>query len=397
MQESKKTVIFILTLLAVLLCIVAAYSIVDRIHAPTEESEPEIWYVSDSALWRGFRSAVEEFNISVGEKYGIRLTTKSFPDEAALCEAVTEAADSGDAPDMVVCDSDLAAVMNGLGMLSDMDLLPRRIGSRNFSARLISEAQLGEKLLLIPVASSVDVFIVNTAKLPQLDSELTFEQLCIESGKYYATNSEPLFTISDYAWFFKNASHQLGESFDGVSPHDTDSKTSKYIYRQLAEAAYNRGYGSVGEDAAKLVFEGELPCAFVSSDEIMQYAHLAEPLKLDIRACPCMYGGDPVCVENVYGISILASDENSVRASAKFVEWFCSEKVNREYVNGSGCMCATGDMPDGTDSEIYSKLSALISGLLADGRIASIRPNAVYCIKSHSFNKTLTTIMDSLS
>ena len=397
MPRSKKLSVYILLLLAVLLCAVSVYSIIDRVHAPREDTEPEIWYVSGS-LWRGFPAAVSEFNASVGEEYGITLRTKSFADDASLYEAVAAAAETGETPDMVLCDTDLAAVMNELGMLSDMDKLPRRIGSRYFSQRLLSEAMLEEKLLLIPIASSVDVFIVNTKLMPSFSGELTFEQLCTESGKYYVNHSSPLFTISDYARFFKNASYQLGESFDGVSPHDTDSKTSKYIYRQLAEAAYNRGYSSFTEEPALLVAGGKLPCAIVSSEEVMQYADRMDPDTIGLLDCPRMVGSEPVNTERVYGISILGSDENSMRASAVFAGWFCSPGQNTDFVKSCGCMSAAGVMPEAAEDErIYRELSALIGGFLADGTLCSAEPSAAYCEKSDSFNKMLTTIMDSLS
>ena len=396
MPRSKKITVCILLLLAVLLCAVSVYSIIDRVHAPREDTEPEIWYVSGS-LWRGFPVAVSEFNASLGEKYGIALKAKSFPDEAALCEAVTHAAETGETPEMVLCDTDLAAVMNELGMLSDMDMLPRRIGSRFFSPRLLAEAKLEEKLLLIPIASSVDVFIVNTKLMPSFSGELTFEQLCTESGENYVNHSSPLFSISDYARFFKNASYQLGESFDGVSPHDTDSKTSKYIYRQLAEAAYNRGYSSASDDPARLVAEGKLPCAIVSSDEVTRYADRMDPDTIEILACPRMVGSEPVNTERVYGLGILASDEDLQKASAVFAGWFCSEAINSAFIKDRGFLSAVGVMPAETENAVYAKLCDLVSGMIADGTVSSPAPNAVFCIKSQSFNKMLTTIMDSLS
>ena len=54
-------------------------------------------------------------------------------------------------------------------------------------------------------------------------------------------------------------------------------------------------------------------------------------------------------------------------------------------------------MPDCDGGEIYSKLCDEITAMKQEGKLISCKPDAEYCVRSYSFNKTLNTIMSSLN
>ena len=190
---------------------------------------------------------------------------------------------------------------------------------------------------------------------------------------------------------------QLGDNFDAVSPHDTGNDNCKYIYKLLAETAYDRGFVTSDNAAAYKVAEGNLPCAIVSSANIMKYADKLDGDNISFAKFPCMKDGKPVYIEKVTGVSILASDSTRERSSAMFVKWFSSDSVNSRFVGDSGYIAAVGTAASGSDSEVYGKLNEAIKELKDSGDRINYEASSEYSENSRNFDNVLRTIMSSLN
>ena len=365
---------------------------------PDEATEVTVWYVNNDKMWQNFAGLADNYSSGEGKKYGITVKVKAFDSRTELYKDLNKAIEEkGALPDMVVCDTDYAAYMADKGVLADLSSYFGNWEASSFSEEIAEASSKDGTLVAVPIAAETQVFMVNTKIFPDISALSSFEKLCSVTDEYYLRNGSSFFTVSDYSFFFRTAAAQLNDDFDAVSPYDTNNKNCKYIYKLLAEAAYNRGFEASGEDAAKMVGEGKYACAIVSSPEVMRYAYAINADDIEFATYPCMKDGEPAYVEKVTGITMTASDSDSERASAMFIRWFTSAEVESAFVGDSGYILPTGAAVSVSDFDIYSELQTAMAERRNKSEHYTYEASAEYSVNSRNFDDILNTIMDSLN
>ena len=365
---------------------------------PDEATEVTVWYVNNDKMWQNFAGLADNYSSGEGKKYGITVKVKAFDSRTELYKDLNKAIEEkGTLPDMVVCDTDYAAYMADKGVLADLSSYFGNWEASSFSEEIAEASSKDGTLVAVPIAAETEVFMVNTKIFPDISALSSFEKLCSVADEYYLRNGSSFFTVSDYSFFFRTAAAQLNDDFDAVSPYDTNNKNCKYIYKLLAEAAYNRGFEASGEDAAKMVGEGKYACAIVSSPEVMRYAYAINADDIEFATYPCMKDGEPAYVEKVTGITMTASDSDSERASAMFIRWFTSAEVESAFVGDSGYILPTGAAVSVSDFDIYSELQTAMAERRNKSEHYTYEASAEYSVNSRNFDDILNTIMDSLN
>ena len=365
---------------------------------PDEATEVTVWYVNNDKMWQNFAGLADNYSSGEGKKYGITVKVKAFDSRTELYKNLNKAIEEkGALPDMVVCDTDYAAYMADKGVLADLSSYFGNWEASSFSEEIAEASSKDGTLVAVPIAAETEVFMVNTKIFPDISALSSFEKLCSVADEYYLRNGSSFFTVSDYSFFFRTAAAQLNDDFDAVSPYDTNNKNCKYIYKLLAEAAYNRGFEASGEDAAKMVGEGKYACAIVSSPEVMRYAYALNADDIEFATYPCMKDGEPAYVEKVTGITMTASDSDSERASAMFIRWFTSAEVESAFVGDSGYILPTGAAVSVSDFDIYSELQTAMAERRNKSEHYTYEASAEYSVNSRNFDDILNTIMDSLN
>lgn len=365
---------------------------------PDEATEVTVWYVNNDKMWQNFAGLADNYSSGEGKKYGITVKVKAFDSRTELYKDLNKAIEEkGALPDMVVCDTDYAAYMADKGVLADLSSYFGNWEASSFSEEIAEASSKDGTLVAVPIAAEAQVFMVNTKIFPDISALSSFEKLCSVADEYYLRNGSSFFTVSDYSFFFRTAAAQLNDDFDAVSPYDTNNKNCKYIYKLLAEAAYNRGFEASGEDAAKMVGEGKYACAIVSSPEVMRYAYALNADDIEFATYPCMKDGEPAYVEKVTGITMTASDSDSERASAMFIRWFTSAEVESAFVGDSGYILPTGAAVSVSDFDIYSELQTAMAERRNKSEHYTYEASAEYSVNSRNFDDILNTIMDSLN
>lgn len=365
---------------------------------PEHDTVISVWYVNDDALWQRFSRTVNEYNSDEGDEYGITVKTKAFASQAEMYDKICNLIENGgELPNLTICDTDFAAYMDSQGVLTSLDSYIRGWEISAINSDMVKAATADGRLTSVPIASETNVFMVNTDMFSDADAMSTFEKLCSTANEYYGRTGNSFFTITDYSLFFRTAAAQLGDDFDAVSPHDSNNKNSKYIYKLLAESAYNRGFGAVGADAAKQVADGKLACAIASSADVMKYAEYIDSDSVEFMEYPCMKDGESVYVEKVTSAAISKSDEDSERASALFIKWLVSEKVNSRFIGDSGYTQAIGVISNESYNEIYAKLADAVLELKNNGEICTYPASTDYSENSRNFDNVMNAIMGSLS
>lgn len=399
MAKNNKIVLAVLIAAAALSFALIVYI---KHYAPLDVDEGtllRVWYVDDCASWERIDGLVESFNEGEGAKLGISVQTNALADADELRQALSRIKERGlSMPNVLLCDSDLAASLYGEGLLAEVSTYFESWEETFFDKDAVKASSLDGTLIAVPVAASVNVAAANKESLDsgELDCE-SFEELCDKAREYYANTGSRLFSITDYADFFRTAMAQLGESFHAESPHSTDSEKCKYIYSLIAETAYDRGIGPASDEPVQLIAQGELPLTFMPSDMFVQQCsnEQAESVSL-LRAYPVMSGGDDVYSQKVYAVTIFASDENSENASAMFIRWFTSADVNTELCANSGLIPSRGDMKVDETSEaglvFYEYYNKLERGSDCDEREA----DPLFAESSKEFNGILHSVIDSM-
>lgn len=365
---------------------------------PDEATEVTVWYVNNDKMWQNFAGLADNYSSGEGKKYGITVKVKAFDSRTELYKDLNKAIEEkGALPDMVVCDTDYAAYMADKGVLADLNSYFGNWEASSFSEEIAEASSKDGTLVAVPIAAETEVFMVNTKIFPDISALSSFEKLCSVADEYYLRNGSSFFTVSDYSFFFRTAAAQLNDDFDAVSPYDTNNKNCKYIYKLLAEAAYNRGFEASGEDAAKMVGEGKYACAIVSSPDVMRYAYALNADDIEFATYPCMKDGEPAYVEKVTGITMTASDSDSERASAMFIRWFTSAEVESAFVGDSGYILPTGAAVSVSDFDIYSELQTAMAERRNKSEHYTYEASAEYSVNSRNFDDILNTIMDSLN
>lgn len=365
---------------------------------PDEATEVTVWYVNNDKMWQNFAGLADNYSSGEGKKYGITVKVKAFDTRTELYKDLNKAIEEkGALPDMVVCDTDYAAYMADKGVLADLSSYFGNWEASSFSEEIAEASSKDGTLVAVPIAAETEVFMVNTKIFPDISALSSFEKLCSVADEYYLRNGSSFFTVSDYSFFFRTAAAQLNDDFDAVSPYDTNNKNCKYIYKLLAEAAYNRGFEASGEDAAKMVGEGKYACAIVSSPDVMRYAYALNADDIEFATYPCMKDGEPAYVEKVTGITMTASDSDSERASAMFIRWFTSAEVESAFVGDSGYILPTGAAVSVSDFDIYSELQTAMAERRNKSEHYTYEASAEYSVNSRNFDDILNTIMDSLN
>lgn len=367
-------------------------------YRPDAQQEVSVWYVNDDAMWSGFEALCAEYNEGDGAEYGITVVPRGFESSKELYDEVCAAAQNGSQlPDMLACDTDFAAYLDSESLLADMDAYFGKWETSDYDEAMLGAATGKNGLVAVPIAAETNVFILNTEMFSDAGAISSFEKLCSVAGEYYKRNTSSFFSISDYSMFFRSSVAQLGDEFDGVSPYDTDNENCKYVYKLLAETAYDRGVTSTNGKATQLLADGEIAAAIVSSADIMQYAAKLDDDRFVFADFPYMKDGKPVYTERVLGMTILASDESRERSSQMFLRWLCSAKVNSRFVADSGYMAAIGTQSGTSEHPVYGRLMEAIDKMQSDARHEEYAANAEYSVNSRNFDNVLNTIMDSLN
>ena len=365
---------------------------------PNEPQELSVWYVNDDALWSGFNAMCDEYNETNGADCDITIKAVAFDDQTSLYESVCDAIDTdGQLPDILACDTDFAAYLDDKKKLADMDEMFGDWDTSGYNKEMLTAAKSSNGLVSVPIAAETDVFVVNTELFSDSEAISSFEKLCSVADEYYSRNSKSFFTISDYSLFFRDAVAQLGESFDGVSPHDTDSDNCKYIYKQLAETAYNRGFTSSNNNAVVLLADGEIASAIISSADIMKYAEKLSEGSFEFISFPYMKDGNPAYTQKVTGMTVLASNNTREKCALMFMRWFTSQSKNSDFVSDSGYLAAIGKESSSSEYSIYAKLMDAVDAMQRNGKSTTGAASAEYSVNSRNFDSVMSTIMNSLN
>lgn len=387
-------------LLIIILFALGSGIYINKTHYSHEEvedhTEISLWYVESSDFSGEFAKIADKYNkLEDNSKNNITVKTKSFESYDALDSALNKASIKA-LPDMVACNVDEAALFREKGYTLNPSRYFDDWNLDGLNEDLIKCATVKNKIIAIPYAADVELMLINTDCVADVDCVESFEGLCATAKDYYSAYGSPMFSITDYADFFRMAMAQFGEDFDGVSPRDTNNENCKHIYKLLAQNAFDRGLSSSQNTINDLV-SGKIPCTIASSSFIMKSApEIGKNIKVCV--CPSMENGKQVYELDTECICICKTDENRQNASAEFLKWFISPEINEEFVSDSGYIPMSVKMKALKSSLAeFDGVKKAIATLESKGTHVNFAPNVDYFKNRDEFIYVMKLVMDSLS
>lgn len=367
-------------------------------HASEDEhTDLMLWYIKGDDLHDGFADIAKQFNNN-NETIGrmdIDVSTRGFASFEKLQEALA-AADDEESPDMISCSVNQAALLDSLGYIVNCSNYIEEWNAEEFHTDFIECATANKRLIAVPYAADVELMIVNKDVFPEAYKVNSIETLCEQSKNYYSQHGKALFTIGDYAQFFKIAMAQLGEDFNAVNPRYSGSANCKKIYSLIAQTAYDRGFVSC-DDPVSAVIRGDVACAIVSASDIMENAGKFNR-NIKIYECPRMEKGKQIYSLEVEGICVCNTDSVTQNACAEFIKWFTYKEINHAFVSDTGYIPAIGDMSAiSSGYSVYNQVKQVVGNLNTKYEHVDYPPNADYAKNYSEFAYTMQLVMDSLS
>ncbi len=230
----------------------------------------------------------------------LRIELRSFPDEAAMGLAFEE-----ERPDLVYCSASRAAGFEKCASLGAVgDALPLSEGLRTLSP------EIGESFF--PIGGRLPLLLMNTALVTQTHDTLESLLTAADGSAFIASD--------DWAELLYTAMCAEGAPVTGDPAEDTNNKTFRRLYNQLAEAAF-RGGLVISEQSADYVRQGLIPCAVVRSTSI---AGLADR---DVYVRPLLLpaGTEPQYPAELMGFALPEGADTA--AAAGFLSWLYGGKA----------------------------------------------------------------------
>ena len=325
-----------------------------------------IWHVYGSQTESPMNDIIDEFNQSVGKDKGIVVEVTSVSDSAAIDEAVVNAADSGNLPDIftayprIVNKIDKDMLLNWNDYFSEKEL-------SGYVEDFLSEGYFDDKFLMFPIAKSTELFFLNKTLFERFSDNTDFSDfnnifaLC---DKYYDySDGKAMLQINDYYHFFFTQIHALGGNFIENNKINTDSKEFEAAFTPLAKAAIYGGLSTDGGYASDKWKTAELISSVGSTAGIMYMRDYVtyengddENIETKVYTYPTLNGTNPTAIQRGTGIfGVKSDDEKKNKAIALVVKWLTEKEHNLHLATEMGYLPVTKEAFD----ELMSNLDAV--------------------------------------
>lgn len=326
----------------------------------------EIWHYYNGPQKTAFDTMVTEFNETVGLEQGIVVEAFSQGSvnelAAKIADSAAQKVGSEELPNIFAAYADTAFLVDGLGLLADLDPYLTDEAWSGYRAEFIEEGRIRADggLKIFPVAKSVELLMLNrtdwdkfsSATGAQLSDLETLEGITATARAYYAwTDSLTDAPDDGKAFFGRDAmanyciigSRQLGaEVFgDGTLVPDKD------VFRRLWDnyyVPYINGWftasGRFRSDSARM---GDIVALVGSSSGSIYFPSAVSVsdsesyrITCTVLPAPIFAGGKRYAVQQGAGMCVIKSDSATEYAASLFLKWFTEPERNVAFAVSSG-------------------------------------------------------------
>lgn len=387
----KKKLAFLLSL--TLLMTIFSSCAHERTLSPSDPVTLTMWHVYGSQTISPLNTLIDEFNRSLGSEYGITVDVVSVTSSSAIDKALSASANNEPGaekmPDLFTAYLRVAEIVGQDNLLSWDDYFTENELSA-FHAEFLSEGYFQERLLMLPVAKSVEAFFLNKTLFNRFstDTGITVDDLATFDGIFDAARSyydwsggQNFLQINDYYHYAYAGMKAYGSEFVRNGRLRLDDEAFRAIWVPLAKTAIyggiclDDGYAAARWKTAELIANtGSTADVLYQPSEIIYPDNTTEP----IEAVALPY---PTFTENTSGViyrggglfAMKSEDERRNQAAYIFAKWLTDKEHNLEFVTNAGYLPVTDEAfdslfaePTRIEKENYRSVYAAIDRMLKD-------------------------------
>lgn len=347
----KKTITIIL-FITVLVSLTLSGCAIQNLFLDKKTTRLSIWHVYGSQTESPMNDIIDDFNQSVGKDNHIIVEVTSISDSTAIDEAIINAADKGELPDIftayprIVNEINKDVLLNWKDYFSETEL-------NEYVDDFLNEGYFGDQLLMFPLAKSTELFFLNKTLFEKFSDNTDFSNfntvfaLCNEYYDY--SDGKTMMQINDYYYYFLTQMHSLGGNFIENNTINTDSREFEEVFMPLAKAAIYGGLSTDDGYASDKWKTAELISSIGSTAGIMYMRDYVtyengddENIETMVYTYPTFDGAKPAVIQRGTGIfGVKSDDEKKNEAIALFVKWLTEKEHNLHLTTEMGYLPVT--------------------------------------------------------
>ena len=369
----KKTLVFLLSL--TLIMTIFSGCARERTLSPSDPVTLTMWHVYGSQTISPLNTLIDEFNRSLGSEYGITVNVVSVTSSSAIDKALSASANNEPGaekmPDLFTAYLRVAEIVGPDNLLSWDDYFTEDELSA-FHSEFLSEGYLQDRLLMLPLAKSVEALYLNKTLFNRFsaDTGITMDKLATFDGVFEAARSyydwsggQNFLQINDYYHYAYVGMKAYGSEFIRNGRLRLDDDAFRAVWVPLATTAIcggiclDDGYAAARWKTAELIANtGSTADVLYQPSEVIYPDNTTEP----IEAVALPY---PTFTENTSGViyrggglfAMKSEDERRNQAAYIFAKWLTDKEHNLEFVTNAGYLPVT----DEAFNELYADLNRI--------------------------------------
>lgn len=330
-----------------------------------------IWYVYGGQAESPLNDMIARFNETVGKEENIQVQIGSVTNTNTIHESVLSSAfdDPGaeELPDMFVSYPKTVLAMPDDSVLVDYRDYFSEEELDRFIPAFLTEGQINDRQLILPVAKSTEVMFVNKtafdryvkdsgASLSDLETWEGVFRLAEDYTKWTDEQTPDIegdgkpFFVHDYHFnYFQVGVESLGESFftkDGTEL--AFGPAFERVWEPYADAALQGGIWLQGGYATEPLRTEDAIVSVASSASVLYYSdtvtyadNTTEKVDIISMPCPVFEDGEKLVMQRGAGICTVKSTPEREKACMTFLKWLTDAQRNVEFVTQLGYMPVT--------------------------------------------------------
>jgi len=360
----KKSLAFLLSIIL----LVTVFSGCKREHMPSP-SDPvtlTMWHVYGSQTESPLNVVIDEFNHTLGSKYGITINVVSVTSSSAIDKALTASANgepgAEQMPDLFTAYPRVAEIVGEDKLLSWNEYFTSDELSA-FHDEFLAEGYFGEKLLMLPVAKSTEAFYLNKTLFDRFsaDTGITMDDLTTFGGVFSAARAyydwsggQSFLQINDYYHYAYLGMKAHGGELVRGGRLRLEDEAFREIWIPLARTAIyggiclDEGYAAARWKTAEVIANtGSTADVLYQPDRVIYPDNTTEFIEAAALPYPKFTEDASAAIYRGGGLfAVKSEDERKNQAAYIFAKWLTDREHNLEFVTNAGYLPVRDDALD---------------------------------------------------
>lgn len=315
-----------------------------------------MWHVYGSQTKSPLNLSIDEFNRTVGREKGIIVNVVSVTSSSAIDKALVDAANgepgAESLPDLFTAYPRVVELVGEERLLSWDEYFSEK-ELKTYNREFLDEGYFGEKLLMLPVAKSSEVFYLNktlfdkfaSATSQDIEKLKNFEGIFEISNLYFDySGGKNFMQINDLYHYAFLGMKEYGSDFIIDGSLNLSDFSFEKVWNSLARCAIyggiclDEGYAASRWKTAEVISNiGSTADVLYQPDKVIYGDNTTEKIEAVAMPYPSFVSGSGASVHRGGGLfAVKSDDERKNYAAYVFADWITEKENNLKFVTEAG-------------------------------------------------------------